>query len=73
VNDQDLTGFKPIFAYNSDRSKFFMVLYLSECERILVPILTENATVQKWNMNQTEWVSDNLSTVEYHAKRKGLV
>jgi hypothetical protein len=72
-NNEIINGFRPTFAYNSDRSQFFMILYLSDTQRLLVPISTENAIVQTVAQTGYTWHVDNLSTIEYHAKQKGLV
>jgi hypothetical protein len=69
----------PYFLTNDKRTKLFICLPTSQQSlsvnefRILIPIQFENAVIEKYNPQTSSYVPDNLSTIEFHAKQKGLV
>jgi hypothetical protein len=75
--NEELYKIEPYFLTNEDSTKYFLCVYTKhENERILIPISLQDVIIEKQvkvEPFRLRWVPDNLSTIEYHAKQKGLV
>ena len=63
---------------NDSGTKIFMAFYPldSQQSRLLIPISLENVIVEKQvsvGNFEYNWIPDNLATVEFQAKQKGLL
>lgn len=59
---------------NAEGTKIFMCFYpnVPNNTRVLIPVSLDTATIEKYT-NAGNYVLDNLATVEFQAKQKGLV
>jgi hypothetical protein len=72
----DLLVVAPTFLTNSDNTKYYIWFQLNNGNSIRIPISLADAIIEKRvevSPFQLEWIPDNLSTIEFQAKQKGLV
>jgi hypothetical protein len=75
VSDEELFTVRPYILTNKDNTKYFLCFQMQDWERrIIVPIFLHEAIIEKRSMEtHGEWIPDNLSTIEFQAKQKGLI
>ena len=64
------------FLRNADGTKFFLWHKFGDGTGIRIPITLGEAIIEKRSVpfpNNGEWIPDNLSTIEFQAKLRGLV